>query len=137
MGPNVARFNRCDEGGAAVEFALVGPILVLLLMAMTVYGGWFWLAHGVQATASEAARAAIGGLDAAERETLARAAVADPAGGGLDAARTTVRVVSDAQAIRVEVRYDTTGHPVMALTGLVPSPPRVIEKAAVVRVGGY
>ncbi len=129
--------RRADDGGAAVEFVLVGPLLVLLLMAMTVYGGWFWLAHGVQALAAEAARAAVAGLDATEREGLARAVIADQGGTGLELHRTTVRVISDAQAIRVEVRYDATDHPFMALSGLVPAPPKVIERAAVIRIGGY
>lgn len=126
-----------QDGGAAVEFALVGPLLAVLLMGMAVYGGWFWLAHGVQALAAEAARAAVAGLDADERQALAQAVVEDQARTGLDVSRATVRVTSDARAIRVEIAYDAADHPLMALTGLVPSPPRVIERAAVVRVGGY
>uniref|UniRef100_UPI00289A9E19 TadE/TadG family type IV pilus assembly protein n=1 Tax=Brevundimonas sp. TaxID=1871086 RepID=UPI00289A9E19 len=50
------------EGAAAVEFALVGPILILLLIGIVVYGGWFLTAQTVQAVASEGARAAVGGL---------------------------------------------------------------------------
>lgn len=120
-----------------MEFALVGPLLALLLMGMAVYGGWFWLAHGVQSLAAEAARAAVAGLDAGEREALARAVVTDQSDRGLEAHRTTVRVVSDAQAIRVEILYDAADHPLMALTGLVPSPPKMISRVAVIRVGGY
>lgn len=128
-----------DRGGAAVEFALVGPLFILLLIGMVVYGGWFWLAHGVQALASEGARAAVAGLDAAEREALARGLIAEqaPGGLGLDPAELSVAVTSDPQAIRVQVRYDVSGHPLMALSGLAPAPPSVIERTAVVRVGGY
>lgn len=57
-GPSARRRGR--EGVAAVEFALVGPILVLLLIGIVVYGGWFLMAQSVQALASEGARAAIG-----------------------------------------------------------------------------
>lgn len=131
---------RDRRGGAAVEFALVGPVFILLLAGMVVYGGWFWLAHGVQALASEGARAAVAGLDAAEREALARGVVADHARGGglgLDPAQATVAVTSDLQAIRVTVRYDVGDHPLMALSGLTPAPPATIERTAVVRVGGY
>jgi Flp pilus assembly protein TadG len=63
------------EGAAAVEFALVGPVFFLLLVGMIVYGAWFWMAHSVQSAVSEGARAAIAGLDAAEREQLAREVV--------------------------------------------------------------
>ncbi|WP_370656501.1 TadE/TadG family type IV pilus assembly protein, partial [Klebsiella pneumoniae] len=55
------------EGAAAVELALVGPVFFLLLVGMVVYGAWFWMAHSVQSAVSEGARAAIAGLDAAER----------------------------------------------------------------------
>ena len=127
------------EGSAAVEFALVGPILVVLLAALVVYGGWFWMAQSVQTMASEGARAAVGGLDHAERERLARSFIATEAqaGAGLDPSRAVIAVESDLEAIRVRVAYDVSGEPVMALAGLLPAPPTVIERTAVVRIGGY
>ncbi len=127
------------EGSAAVEFALVGPLLVLLLAGLVVYGGWFWMAQSVQTLASEGARAAVGGLDVAEREQLARTFIATQAqaGAGLDPARAVVTVQSDLQAIRVQVAYDVSTHPIMALAGLLPAPPGVIQRTAVVRTGGY
>lgn len=133
----VARRNR--EGSAAVEFALVGPLLILLLAGLVVYGGWFWMAQSVQTMASEGARAAVAGLDVAEREQLARSFIATEAqaGAGLDPALAVVTVQSDIQAIRVRVAYDVSGHPIMALAGLLPAPPGVIERTAVVRIGGY
>lgn len=127
------------EGSAAVEFALVGPILILLLAGLVVYGGWCWMAQSVQSMASEGARAAVGGLDAAEREQLARTFIATQAqaGAGLDPSRAVVTVQSDIEAIRVRVAYDVSDEPVMALAGLLPAPPGVIERTAVVRIGGY
>ncbi len=135
----MTRFSHSREGSTAVEFALVGPLLILLLMGMVVYGGWFWLAQSVQSLASESARAAIGGLDATERETLARRFVAASDGGasGLDLARTAVVVESDAEAIRVRISYDAASHPLMKLAVLIPDPPATIERSAVVRIGGY
>ena len=56
-----SRISR--KGSAAIEFALVAPMLVLLLAGMVVYGGWFWLAQSVQSLATESARAALGGMD--------------------------------------------------------------------------
>lgn len=127
------------QGSAAVEFALVGPILILLLAGLVVYGGWYWMAQSVQSMASEGARAAIGGLDVAERERLAKAFIATEAqaGAGLDPSRAVVTVQSDIEAIRVRVAYDVSREPVMALAGLLPRPPEVIERTAVVRIGGY
>ncbi|NBW08480.1 MAG: pilus assembly protein [Caulobacteraceae bacterium] len=127
------------QGSAAIEFALIGPMMILLLAGMVVYGGWFWLAQSVQSLATEGARAAVGGLDSAEREQLARAFVADQAAGagGLDPALVTVSVASDAQAIRVQVAYDARSNPVMLLAGPLPKPPTLISRSATVRIGGY
>jgi Flp pilus assembly protein TadG len=127
------------EGSAAIEFAIVGPLMIVLLMGMVVYGGWFWLAQSVQTLATESARAAIGGLDPAEQDRLARAFIDEEArtGVGLDPTALVVTVGSDAQAIRVEVTMDVSRHPLMALSALLPPPPSVIRRTAVVRTGGY
>lgn len=133
------RYKAKRAGSAAIEFALVGPMLVLLLAGMVVYGGWFWLAQSVQSLATEGARAAVGGLDDAERQQLARTFVATEANSaaGLDPALVTVAVSSDASAIRVRVAYDARSNPIMLLAGPLPKPPMVIERSATVRIGGY
>lgn len=130
---------RRRDGAAAVEFALVGPLLILLMVGMVVYGGWFWLAHGVQSLASEAARAAIGGLDAGERLALAQDHVAARAADmtGMADADLAVTVETTADAIRVVVAYDASGHPLLALSGLTPAPPMTIRRTAVIRTGGW
>lgn len=139
MAQSSRELRRRREGSAAVEFALVGPILILLLAGLVVYGGWYWMAQSVQSMASEGARAAVAGLDVAERERLARSFIATQAqaGAGLDPSRAVVTVQSDVEAIRVRVAYDVSREPVMALAGLLPAPPAVIERTAVVRIGGY
>lgn len=127
------------KGSAAIEFALVGPILIMLLTGMVVYGGWFWLAQSVQTLATESARAAMGGLDDAERRQLAMAFVAREAGrgSGLDPALIATTVTSDAEAVRVHITYDARKHPILLLAGSLPRPPSLIQRDAVVRTGGY
>ena len=115
------------HGSAAVEFAIAGPIFILMLVAMVVYGGWFWLAQSVQTTASEAARAAVAGLDDGERRTLALAVAANSRGAGLDPARLTMDVATVDGVLRVRAAYDASDHPVMMLKGLLPSPPETKE----------
>jgi len=123
------------EGAAAVEFALVGPVFFLLLVGIVVYGAWFWMAHSVQSAVSEGARAAIAGLDAAEREQLAREVVETQLKDlGLKAADAVVGVRAEPGRVRVEVAYDAGGHPLMALSPLTVPPPRTIRRAAVIRV---
>lgn len=132
------RFRRADRGAVAVEFALVGPLFVILLIGMVVYGGWFWMAQGVQHLAAEGARAAVAGLDAAERERLARVAVDQSAGATiLDPDHLAVAVTDSSREIRVVVSYDASDEPILALAGLVPAPPATIRRAASVQVGGY
>lgn len=130
---------RGREGSAAIEFALVGPLLILLLIGMVVYGGWFWLAQSVQSLATESARAAVGGIDDIERRELATAFVAREAarGSGLAPALITTTVVSDAESVRVRIAYDAHDHPILILAGPLPKPPTMIERSAVVRTGGY
>ncbi|WP_426024573.1 TadE/TadG family type IV pilus assembly protein [Brevundimonas sp. PWP3-1b1] len=137
-GPILQKNRRGREGAAAVEFALVGPILILLLIAIVVYGGWFLMAQSVQALASEGARAAVGGLDAVERDALARREVtAAVRGVALDPDRTTIEVAEEAGRLRVVVVYDTGDSLVMALGGMLPRPPVVIRRSAVIHVGDY
>lgn len=124
------------QGVAAIEFAIVGPVFILLIVGMIVYGGWFWMAHSVQAAVSEGARAAIAGLDPAEREQLARDVVESQIRDlGLRAADTVVAVRAEPGLVRVEVAYDAGRHPLMALAPLTIAPPSTIRRTAVIRVG--
>ena len=134
--PIPKRRRKRREGAAAVEFALVGPILILLLIGIVVYGGWFLTAQTVQAVASEGARAAIGGLTAIEREGLARIEVTSAVHGvALNPDRTSVLVAEDAGRLRVVVVYDASDSPLMLMGGMLPRPPAVIRRAAVLQVG--
>lgn len=134
----LSRFRRDRRGVAAIEFAIVAPLLIMMMFGMIMYGSWFWMAHSVQSMASEGARAAIAGLDPAEREQLARAFVGLQVGDlGLDSAKAAVEVESTPNVIRVNIAYDASDHPLMALSGLIPSPPKVIRRTAVVLLGGY
>jgi len=54
----VRRLRRDQSGATAVEFAFLAPVLILILMGITGYGGYFWMSHSVQQLANDAARAA-------------------------------------------------------------------------------
>ena len=58
-------------------------------------------------------------------------------GSGLAPALLTTTVTSDADAVRVKIVYDAHAHPILILAGPLPKPPTMIERSAVVRIGGY
>ena len=87
-----------STGSMAVEFALLCPVLVVLLMGIVSYGSWLWLAQSMQGIASEAARASIAGVSDAEREALARAEVAVHTPGLFQVAPSDVVVEVDTDA---------------------------------------
>jgi len=126
-----------EKGTSAIEFALVAPLFLLMLMGIFAYGGYFWRAHSLQQVANDAARAAIAGLTATERDTLARAAVLSEIQdlAGIDPARSTVQVHETEDAIEVALNYDAR-QDVFFQFPFVPMPPSTIRRNAAVRLGG-
>lgn len=61
------RFSRSLDATSAIEFALVAPVLLLLLFGIIGYGYILGVYHGVQQIAAEAARASVSGLNDTER----------------------------------------------------------------------
>ncbi|MGE0045224.1 MAG: TadE/TadG family type IV pilus assembly protein [Hyphomonadaceae bacterium] len=132
------RFRHARSGAAAVEFAIIGPLLVLLIVGIMSYGGYFWIAHSVQQAANDAARAAIGGLSDIERRTLAQAMVdqqiaATPA---MERTRARMNFTRNAQVMTVRVRYDASQSVFWVFDALVPMPSDQVERSATIRLGG-
>jgi Flp pilus assembly protein TadG len=127
------RLFRDSRGAAALEFAIIAPILLLLFCGMLVYGYWFHLGQSVQTLATEGARASIGGLDAIERRDLALAYIdAQAPDSGLASADLTREVEATATVTRVTVRLDVSHNALMTLARLLPAPPQTIQRSAVV-----
>lgn len=110
-----SRQRTPSKGASAVEFALVLPLLVLLVMGIIDWGYYFYSEQIVVNAAREGARA--GSLDAPS-DAMAQADAASAANaylvrGGLDAGKSTVNVTLAADSVRVRVQYATG-----SLTGL-------------------
>ena len=121
----------CERGAAMVEMALVLPLFLALLMGILVYGQYFLLAHNVQQAANDGARAAIVGLDAADRRAIARRAVDRSLAGLVELTPQTraVAVSETAEAITVAVTYTVPdGH--FLRSSFVPTPDPVIRTSA-------
>lgn len=131
-----------ERGVAAIEFAMVCPILVMLLLGIICYGIEFGIMHSVQELASTAARASVGGLSDTERESIARSTVASalPNYQLLRADKLTVNFSVDpanSQLYRVKLRYDPSYIGFQAFSGLIAIANEPFERDAVVRRGGY
>lgn len=130
--------RKDDRGAALIEFALVLPVMLMILLGIVGYGGYFWRANVLQQIANDAARASMPGLTAAERATLARNSVtAEIASmGGIVANRVTTTVAESGATITVRLSYNGSADPFLRLS-IVPLPSTTIQRTAVVRMGGY
>ncbi|MEN8114150.1 MAG: TadE/TadG family type IV pilus assembly protein [Actinomycetota bacterium] len=105
-------FHRDRERGAsAVEFALVLPILVLLVFGI-MESGWFFAQQvEIRNAAREGARLAV--VNYASADTM-RSEVCDRAALSKDRARVGFTLGADTASVRVEQTYES-------LTGVIPA----------------
>ena len=131
MRSRLSRLSAGDYGGAAVEFAMLAPLLLALLSGGVFYSRWFATAAETQNLAYDGARAAIAGLDDTERlQIVTRTMDAAIAVAPLEKGSTrSWRASRDGDLYNVSV---TTTLPDYDLGGLVPMPPTVVTRDAVV-----
>jgi Flp pilus assembly protein TadG len=130
-----------DRGTSAVEFAIISPVFLFLIVAMLAYGIYFGAAHTVQQAAAEAARASVAGLDDKERGELATASVLASASqdGLLKSDYVKIELVNDPQlegVYRVTVVYDASSLPIWDLGPPIPLPSSTIRRTSTIRIGG-
>lgn len=129
--PLPAALARSERAAAIVEMALVLPLFLALLMGILVYGQYFMLAHSVQQAANDGGRAAITGLDAADRRTIATRAIdrSMKSIGGFTPATRSVAVSETSDTVTVAVAY-TVPQNSLIRSSFVPSPGNVIRASA-------
>ncbi|WHA40220.1 TadE/TadG family type IV pilus assembly protein [Agrobacterium larrymoorei] len=136
----MAQFLRNRSGSSAVEFAIVAPVFILVLLTMVAYGIYLMAAYAVQQVAADAARTAIAGLNTTERETLAKDYVNKSALDYvfLDKRRVNVSVGTDPtnnNQFTVTVEYDATDLPIWSLYTYA-LPEKTIRRFSTIRIGG-
>jgi Flp pilus assembly protein TadG len=136
-----SKFLPSTAGTAAVEFAIVAPLFIFLVLGMIAYGIYFGAAHSVQQIAADAARTAIAGLDETERQTLAQNFINTNAGGYtfIQADKVEVEVADnpdDAQQFVVSVQYDADNLPIWRFLTRLPLPGKTISRSSTIRIGG-
>lgn len=135
-------FTRNESGAAAIEFAIVMPVFLLLALGILAYGIYFGAAHSAAQLAADAARASVAGLNDAEREQIVRQHIATNAKEYILLNATNVGVeagplASDGTQFRVAVTYDATELPIWRLQTFVPLPSRIIVRTSTVKRGGF
>ena len=138
LGPK-RRFRRAERGNVAVEFAIIGPLLILILSGIITYGGYFLTAHTVQQMANDAARAAIAGLDDNERLQLAQQSVQQSMASQSFMRGDTpgVALAHNGDMMSVRITYDARDDVFWAFAALLPVPAPTIARSATIRVGGF
>ena len=127
-----------QRGAAAIEFAILGPLLIVMIAAILVYGGYFMMAHSVQQLANDAARAAVAGMTDGERQTLAANCLsAELPAYGFAPASVQLSYSDPGGVATVSLAYDSSSNPIWSLKGLAPMPPSLIVRSAAIQLGGY
>lgn len=133
-------FFRNTRGTAAIEFAIVAPVLILLMMGIIAYGFYFGAMHSLQQIAADAARTSIAGLDELEREDLARRFVETHADGYpfIDRRKIAVEVQdsSAGEQFTISLRYDAENLPIWNLLDSLPLPGKTMHRTSTIRNGG-
>ncbi|PWC52789.1 TadE/TadG family type IV pilus assembly protein [Azospirillum sp. TSO22-1] len=114
------RLMRDERGAAAVEFALVFPVFIAMLIAIIELATFFWTRNTLQFAAEEAARLAM--VNTAATPAAVQAAASAKLGTlTLDPARLTVTAVLDPAGVvtfmKVTTRY---AWPNGGITGILP-----------------
>lgn len=132
-----------DRGGSsAVEFAAVLPVFLALLLGIVAYASYYGAASSTAQLAADAARASVAGLSDAERVSIAvrQVRASAPSYPLLSLGRVGVEagpLQADPTEFRVTVRYDARDLPIWTFARMLPLPPQIIERTAVIKRGGF
>ena len=137
----ISNFVKSKSGAAAIEFAIIAPIFLILLMGMIAYGVYFGAALSVQQLAADAARTAIAGLDEEEREALVSSFIQNNASKYTFLRDDKVDIVvqenpKDANQFTVQVSYDARHLPIWNIFAGLPLPDTTILRTTTIRIGG-
>jgi Flp pilus assembly protein TadG len=120
----MARRLRQDRSGiAAVEFALVAPMLILLLLGVLEFGRLMWVNSNLQFAAEQATRYAIAHTSASPDDITAQAQSALQ---GMGVTGVQFDVVNSATSVSVTLTYNFT----FVSSGVLPYGPITLTGAS-------
>ncbi len=140
--PKILGLAASQAGLAAVEFALLAPVLLALIFAIIIYSLYFTAYMGVRQAAAEGARAAVSGMSTAERSQLAVAQAQTVLAGYGSLLGTGAAPVITAQAdgtglFAVTITYNIGSSPIMQYGALLPMPSSTITYKVIIANGSY
>jgi Flp pilus assembly protein TadG len=140
--PRRHKFRTDTKGVAALEFALVSPIILLMLLGMVCFGLYFVYMHELQELSSSAARASVAGLNEAERDSLAKQYVADAVTNSTllnspDLVVSTSTSGTPATYYAVTLSYNLKDTPIPVLSKFVSLQLPNISRTATIQFGNY
>lgn len=126
------------RGVSAVEFALLAPIAIVLLIAVVAYGLIFSTHISLQQLVAETTRATVQGMSHDERTAIAREHLTGTIARYpmLDAGAAEVFVSAHGGLTEVRLSYDAEHHPAYIFEGLLPLPSKRVTYTQVIRDGG-
>jgi Flp pilus assembly protein TadG len=137
-----SEIQKDRRGVAAIEFALIAPVFFLLLLGIAAYGIYFSAISSLQELTADAARASVAGVSADERQTIVSAYVTQSKPNyqllsGHPINVTATPYPGDPTRYTVTLQTDISKLPLQGQTSIFPMPSAVIQRTAVVRIGGY
>lgn len=120
------------RGTAIVEFAILLPVILALLVGVLSFGLYFGAAHSVQQLAADAARRSIAGETTAERRTLVTEFVsANGPSYFLIRANRLSQVSATAESggrLRIRIVYDASWLPIFSFSRILLLPDALITR---------
>jgi Flp pilus assembly protein TadG len=132
-------FLAAKHATAAVEFAMIAPVVATLLFGVVGFSMLFSIYNAVEQIAAEAARAGIAGLTSTEQSQLAVSYVngAIASYGFLDPTKVTVAPTSLSNTFEVTISYDMSGSFIFGLGGVFANMSPMIVRSATVQTSGF
>lgn len=110
-GPERRRSYRSNDGAAAVEFALVLSVLLLILLGILDFGRLLYVQQTIKAASREGARArvvTVGSETEAQRDTRAIGVATSAAGPARAMSMTSLAAISPALTFRTSANANAT-----------------------------
>jgi Flp pilus assembly protein TadG len=142
--PPLSRFARARDqrGIAALEFAFVAPLMLLIMLGILAFGFYLEFIHEIQELASSAARSSVAGLNEAERDSLANAFVMNFVANSIilnqaDISVQTATTGSPPVDYTVTITYNMQDTVVPTLARFVGLTVTTITRTSMIEFGGY